>query len=311
MTQSLGIDYTSGQWRICRVEQGQAAELHVFGNTDEMLATLRQLCAQYPEPTIVVSLDVATPFVALSTLNDEQLERLVQRYHPTLAFIEVKAALQALRALSLSSYCAPSVEYLPTVPLHRYLMRSALGSAREVCAVVALLHFMRGQQAAWEEMNFFCVDAGENGTCVLVIVNGQVVNGIDTLQGSSLSAAYAYLAGVEGTTEGEQSQSATLQPALDEAFWEGLTQELSGLLAIHHMEDIVVLGQRGDRLIERLADTYQIYLFPHAHTEREGYESALGAALLAEGLAQESDSAVVVAHLQLRQSKRNVLAPGL
>ena len=311
MTQSIGIDYTPGQWRVCRVEQGQAAELLLFGLADEMLALVRQLCAQYPEPTLVVSLDVATPFVSLSTLNDEQLEHLVQRYHPTPAFSEVKAALQALRALSLRSYCAPSVEYLPAVPLHRYLMRPTLGSAREVCTVVALLHFMREQQASWEEMNFFCVDAGEHGTCVLVIVNGQIINGIDTLQGSSLPATYAYLLVSEESVEGEQSQNTTLQAALDEAFWEGLTQELSGLLAVHHTEDIVVLGQHSARLIDRLADTYQVYLFPHTHTEREGYESALGAALLAEGLEQESTSSAVVAHLQLLQANRKLLVPNL
>ena len=198
MTVSIGVDYTPGQWRVCRVEQGHPAELHLFGSADDMLAAVRRLCAQYPEPTIVVSLDVATPFVPLPSLNDEQLELLVQRYHPTPAFREIKAALRALCVLSLRSYCAPSVEYLPTVPLHRVLLRPALGSASEVCAVVALLYYMREQQASWEEMNFFCVNAGENGTCVLVIINGQVVNGISPLQGSSLSATYSYQARLEG-----------------------------------------------------------------------------------------------------------------
>ena len=314
MAVNIGVDYMSGQWRVCRVEQGQAVELHLFGHADEMVATVRQLCAQYPEPTIVVSLDVSTPFVPLADLSDERLERLVGRYHPTPAFTEVKAALQALRALSLRSYCAPSVEYLPTVPLHRFVMRPALGSASEVCAVVALLHHMREQQAAWEEMNFFCVNAGENGTCVLVIINGQVVNGIDTLQGSSLPAAYGYLASLEsaeGPVEDEQARRVALQPVLDEAYWEGLTQELSGLLAVHHIEDIVVLGLQSERLVERLADTYQIYLFPHMHTEREGYEAALGGALLAEGLEQSGSSAAVVDRLQLRQAKRERLALNL
>lgn len=312
MTVSLGISYVPGQWRVCRVEQGQLAESHLFGSADEMLAVARQLCAQYPEPTIVLALDVVTPFVALPTLSDEQLERLVQRYHPGPAFSEVKMALQALGALSLRSYCAPSVAYLSGVPLHRCLMRPALGSASEVCAVVALLHYMRRQEATWEEMNFFYVNAGENGTCVLVIVNGQVVNGIETLQGSSLSAAYSYLAqleGAEGLKDGEREERAALQAALDEAFWEGLKQELAGLLALEHSEDMVVLGSQSARLIERLADTYQIYLFPHAHTEREGYESALGAALLGEGLEQEGDSAAVVNRLQICQANRVRLAP--
>jgi predicted butyrate kinase (DUF1464 family) len=311
MAVSIGIDYTQGQWRVCRVEQGQLAEFRLFGSVEEMLVVVRQLCAQYPEPTIGISLDVATPFVSLPTLSDEQLERLVQRYHPTPAFIEVKAGLQALRTLSLRAYCAPSVEYLPTVPLHRFLMRPTLGSAREVCAVVALLHHMNEQQASWGEMNFFCINASENSTCVLVIVNGQIVNGIDPLQGSSLPAAYGYLASLEsaeGLAEDEKAGNAALQAALGEAFWEGLTQELSGLLAVHHSEDIVVLGQQSERLVERLADTYQVYLFPYAHSEREGYESAIGAALLAEGLEQAGSSGAVVDHLQLRQARRDLLA---
>lgn len=312
MTVSIGVDYVAEQWRMCLIEEGRPATLHTCSTSDELLALVRQTCVTYPEPTIVVSLDVTTPFSALPALTDEQLDRLAQRYHPTPAFTEVRTVLQALRVLSLHSYCAPSVEYLPTVPLHRCLMRPALGTASEVCAVVALLHHMHELQAAWSEMNFLYVNASKNGTCALTIVDGQIVNGIGTLQGSSLPVAYGYLATLE-TTEGlgEEERRVALQQALGEAFWEGLTQELSGLLAIHHLEDIVVLGRESAGLIERLADTYQVYLFPHAQTEREGYEAALGAALLAEGIEQDGSAAEVVARLQLRAANRVVLVPNV
>ncbi len=313
MAVSIGIDYAQGQWRVCRGEQGQAVELHQFESAEGMLATVRRLCAQYPEPTIVMALDVSTPFVPLSLLSDEQLERLVQQYHPTPAFAEIKAALQVLSALTSRGYCAPSVEYLPTVPRHRRLMRPALGTARQVCAVVALLHHMREQEAAWVEMNFFYLNAGESGTCALVISDGQIVNGIDPLSGSALAVSYGYLAlaeGIENLGEEEQARRDALQSALDEAYWEGLTQELAGLLAVHHSEDVVVLGKQSDRLVERLADTQQMYLFPYAHTEREGYEAALGAALLGEGLEQGGSSGEIIAHLQLRQAEREPLLPG-
>lgn len=307
MTISFGIDYTPGQWRVCQIEQGKLVEPRLFENASELLEMLRAALERYPAATIVVSLDVATPFAPLPELNDERLERLVQRYHPTPAFREVIETLRAIRTLSSRCYCAPSVEYLPTVPLHRFLMRPALGSAREVGAVVALLHYMREQQATWEEMNFFCVNASENGTSVLVIANGQIVNGINTLQGSAVPAAYGYLASLE--VAGERVD---LQPALEEAFWEGLTQELAGLLAIHHSEDLVVFGKQSEKLIERLGDNYQVYLFPHARTELEGYEAALGAALLGDGLTQEGGSASeVVERLQIRQAQRVLLAPDL
>lgn len=301
MAISIGIDYMPGQWRVCRVEQGQLAEFRQFGSAAEMLAVVRQLCAQYPEPTIVLALDGVTPFVPLSTLSDEQLEQLVQRYHPDPAFSEANMALQALRALNLRSYCAPSVAFLPTVPLHRCLLRPSLGSARAVCAVIALLHHMREQQATWEEINFCCVDAGATGTSVLVIVNGQIANGIDPLQGSSLPTISRSLAQLENLAGDRPDERADI---LDAAFWEGLKQDLAGLLALHHSEDLVVLGAQSARLVERLADTYQVYLFPHAHTEREGYEAALGAALLGEGLEQEGTASVLVNHLQLRQANR-------
>lgn len=312
MSISIGIDCTPGHWRVCRVEQGQLAEYYQFGTAGEMLVVVRQLCARYPEPTIVVALNVAAPFILIATLSDEQLERLVRRYHPTPLFNELIVVLQSLRTLSSHSYCAPSVEYLPAVPLHRLLMRPILGSAGDVCAAIALLHYMREQQASWEEMNFFCINVGEHGTSVLVLIDGQVVNGIDVLQGSSWLAASGYLAslGIEqGMTGNEIEQRAVLQPALDQAFWEGLTQELSGLLAVHHIEDMVVLGQKTESLVERLAETYQVYLFPHVHPEHEGYETALGAALLGEGREQPGSSAAVVERLQIRQAQRAPLMP--
>ena len=310
MAVSIGLDYAPGQWKVCCVDQGKPVEFHAFSAVEDLLAWVNGICALYPEPTIVLSLDVTTPFSALPTLTGEQVDKLLQRYHPTPAFAEMRVALQNLRSISIRSYCAPSVEYLPAVPLHRRLMRPALGTANELCAVVALLHHMREQEAFWPEMNFLYVNASESGVCALVLQDGQVINGIGTLQGTSLPTAYGYLAMLE-TAEGDQDDARheALQEALRAAFWEGLTQELAGLLATHHMEDMVVLGQQGATLIERLADEYQMYLFPRARPEYEGYESALGAALLAEGLELDGRAAEVVNHLQIRQAGRVALIP--
>jgi predicted butyrate kinase (DUF1464 family) len=309
---SIGVDYVPGRWRACCVDQGKLMECHTFSAVDDLQAWVNGICALYPEPTIVLSLDVTTSFSALPALTGEQVDKLLQCYHPTPAFIEVNAALHCLRSISARSYCAPSVEYLPTVPLHRRLLRPALGTASEVCAVVALLHHMREQEAAWPEMNFLYVNAGESGVCTLVLKDGQIINGIGTLQGTSLPAAYRYLALLETAEEGQDdAEHEVLQKALSEAFWEGLIQELAGLLATHHIEDMVVRGQESSSLIERLADRYQIYLFPPAHDEHEGYESALGAALLAEGLELDGSAAEVVNHLQIRQAERIALIPRL
>src|SRR5579883_1848515 len=124
MSISIGIDWRPGQWRVCRVEQGQVAAVDRYEAGEEMLEAVRQLCARYPEPTIIVALDGVTPFGALSALDDNQLARLLRRYQPVQAFLnELSAVLRTLRSLSSQSYCAPSVEYLPTVPRPRVLMR--------------------------------------------------------------------------------------------------------------------------------------------------------------------------------------------
>jgi predicted butyrate kinase (DUF1464 family) len=310
MTVSIGVDYTSEHWRIGSIEQGREVEFHSCSTVDELRALLSQICALYPEPTIVVSLDVTAPFSALSTQTDEQVDRLVQWYRPAPASTEIRQVLQLLRWLSSRSYCAPSVEYLPTVPLYRRLMRPALGTAREVCSVITLLHHMCEQEASWPEMNFFVANASESGICLLVVKDGQIINGIGTLQGSSLPVSYGYLATLETDAEAsEELPREILTQATSEAFWEGLTQELAGLMALHHSEDIVVFGQKSSLLTERLADLYQVYLFPQTSHGQIGYESAYGAALLAAGLEQKGRAAEVVEHLRIRQAERVALAP--
>jgi predicted butyrate kinase (DUF1464 family) len=293
MTISIGIDYTPGQWRVCSVEPGRQAEFQVCTTVEQMQALVSQVCALYPEPTIVVSLPVATAFHALTALTEPQIDQLARCAHPTSACDEIKEALQAVRSLSLRSYCAPSVEYLPALPAYRRLLRPALGSASEVCAVVALLWHMREQEASWPEMNFFYINAGACGTCVLVIQEGQIVDGIGQVQGSQVPVDRMSLE-ASAHTEAEQAR--------EEAYREGLRQDLAGLLAIHQVEDVVVLGAQSPALIEQLADAYQLYLFPQSGPESAGNEAVLGAALLAEGLEQGGCAAEVVNHLQISQA---------
>jgi len=293
MTISIGIDYTPGQWRVCSIESGKQAEFQVCPTVREMRALVSQVCALYPEPTIVMSFQVATAFHALAALSEAQLDQLARHTHPASACTEVKEALQAVRSLSLRTYCAPSVAYLPALPAYRRLLRPALGSACEVCAVVALLRHMREQEASWPEMNFFYINAGVCGTCVLVIQEGRIVNGIGHVQGSQVPAG----------THGQQAPALTeTEHAEAQAYREGLRQDLAGLLAIHQVEDVVVLGAQSPALIEQLADSYQLYLFPHADSESVGNEAALGAALLAEGLELRGCAAEVVTRLQIPQA---------
>lgn len=307
MTVSIGIDYMAGQWKSCVVDQGRLTELHTFVSLEELLTSIGQLCTIYPEPAIGVSLDLPLPFSTLKDLADGQSTHLLSRLVPT---VELCAIWESLSTLSFHGYCAPAAAYLPTIPLARRLLRPSLGNARDICIVIALLHHMRSQDASWQEMNFFYVNASKHNTSILVLKDGQIINGIGTLQGSSSSVALDYLKELGHTSDDDESR-VLLQQALQDAFWEGLTEELAGLIAIHHIEDIVVLGERSNQLVERLAETYQVYLFPYAQSHHQGYEAALGAALLAEGLDQPGHAAELVDYLQIRQASHLRLSSDL
>jgi predicted butyrate kinase (DUF1464 family) len=159
-------------------------------------------------------------------------------------------------------------------------MYKSLGTGNSVCAVAALLSQLRAREAAWSEMNFLCLEVNANCRSILVVEDGQIVNG-----GSSM-------------TRSEQR----FQEAYEQAYWEGLTQDLAGFMAIHHFDDIVVTGQRKDAFIERFADRYHVYLFPYGQPDAEGFEAASGAAAIAEGLYGEHTCAEIVERLQIRQA---------
>lgn len=207
-------------------------------------------------------------------------EMLLQRYtleqiHPLLE------PLIAIGYSNINSYFAPSVRYLPSMPQYRLLMRKSLGTSNQVCAVASLLSQLRSREAAWSEMNFLCLEVNANFRSILVVEEGHIVNGMS----SSM------------TMSEEQ-----FQQAYEQAFWEGLTQELAGLMAIHHLDDIVVSGQRKDAFIERFADSYQVYLFPYSQPDFEGFEVASGAAVIAEGLYGHNICGEIVERLQIRES---------
>lgn len=269
MSLSIGIDCGRARWKICLVESGHTVECCAFIDTSSLLNYVEHTCALFPEPTIVVCTGIEAPFTRLNEMTFSQ--NGIRPGGPT------DELLIAIGSLNLHSYGVPSVKYLPSVPPYRKVMRASLGTARDVCAAAALLSHLREREAAWTEVRLLCLEVGRNGKSVLVIEDGWIVNGIDG---------------------GEAVRSADCE----QAYWEGLTQEIAGLMAIHHFEDIVVLGQLKDAFIERFAESYQVYLFPYGQPGLDGYEAAMGAAIIAEGLYGHGPASEVVERLQIREA---------
>src|SRR6266571_1016035 len=263
MALSIGIDYNRGHGKTCLMENGQVTELHSFMDAAALLAYLEHTCALYPEPV-----------VALASASDESLPSLQE---------DTNSFLIAIDSINLKNHRIPAVEHLPTIPTHRKLKQAALGTPAKLCTVAALLHHMREQEALWSEMNFLYLEVGENARTIIVAEGGRIVNGI----GGRVCAGM----------DNRESQKQEL------AFWERLTQDLAGLMAIHHFEDIVVAGQSSlkNAVIDRFGDTYQFYLYPQSEPHQEGFETAIGAALIAEGLYYPGLAGEVVERLQIRE----------
>src|SRR6266516_4221197 len=260
MTFSIGIDYKVGNWRTCLTENGQTLELSTFTDARSVYSYVEGICAYYPEPIIGLSSPLGTSFVSLS--DAAQIQRQTNGEEETTQN-DLQDFRRATNAINLKSYSLPAIKYLPSVPRYRRLKKSHMGSSDRLCSVATLLYRMRQQEATWPEMRFLYLEVAP--------INDEEVDTVD----------------------------------VEQAFWEGLTQDLAGLMAIHHFEDVVIVdcvssnGEQKQRssVIEQLGDNYQFYMFPRRESEPEGFETAIGASILAEGLYYPGLAAEVTEHL--------------
>jgi len=282
MAVSVGVMRDGDAWNSCMLEDGQVLESFAFESTASALAYVERVCVDYPELSLAIALESETPFLALSAISDQQLESLSLGTYDALDAQQAREFLIALRNINLHSFLMPSIKYLPGVPVYRKLLRATLGTSNDVCAVAALLYRLREKEATWPEMHFLCVGVGDQRRSIQVVEEGQIVNGI---------AATMQLV-----------PQKELQSLFEQALWEGLMQDMAGLMAIHHIEDIVVLGEYQDALSEHFADKYQVYMFPTGEADMPGREAALGAAIIAEGLYLSGLASEVVERLHIREA---------
>ena len=289
MAMSVGIDYTRNIWKLCLLENGQVVELQQFSHVDEVIVYLEDMCVLYPEPIIALSSSLETTLSSLSSLldGDEGMLNGMQQF------------LQGIRFLNSKAYHIPSVKYLDSIPRYRKRKRKAMGSASDVGSVATLLYRMRQQEAIWPEMRFLLLEIGEAERNILVVKDGRIVDGIATEERTK----------EEGLDEDEEELTEEEQ---EQAFWEDLSEEVAGLMATHHFEDIVVVDAHGseesqrrrDEAINRLGDIYQFYHYPRESSEPEGFEAAIGAALIGEGLYRPGMAAEVVERLEVKSEAK-------
>lgn len=286
---SIGIEY-NGNWKTCVMENGQVLALHAFADAKAAFSSLEQVGRSSLQPIIIV----ASPFRNASAIVHSAVEHRL----PLTGNASDNAALQAFLSstgtIHLSTSIAEGVKSLASVPRHRKLYHRDMGSSYTLCSVATLVYRMRQQQADWLEMRFLYLEIDHCNWSISVINDGQIVDGT-----SKTLVPYV---------NERDSQPSEDESVLEEAFWEGLTQDLAGFIAIHHFEDVVVLDHhpsesdlsRKYAVMEHFKDLYQFYHFPSNESEPEGFEATIGAAIIAEGLSHSGLAAEVVERLQIR-----------
>ena len=282
MTISIGIDYKASTWKTCFTENGQTIELCTFANSDATLAYIESVCVLYPEPIIALSSALETTLCSLQTMLEKQdsVESDMNDLHKFLV---------AIGSFNANNFHLPSLKSLKSVPRYRKRKRKDMGDADKLCSVTTLLYRMRQQEAEWPEMRFLYLEVGEDDRSIVVIKDGRIIDGMTV--------------SIEAVEDGEEDEQER-----EQAFWEGLSEDVAGLMAVHHFEDIVVIDRRSttqDKLdkstvVDRLGDSYQLYLYPQRESEPEGFETAIGASLIAEGLFRPSLASEVVERLQIK-----------
>ena len=280
MTVYIGIDYSYQTWKTSILGQDSTVVCSKFHAISALSEYLEHVYRAYPDACIALASPLEIALMPLSLWYEDQQAQA----HFEASAHELKNFLIALKKFSLTGHLLPAVRHLPSVPEHRRLMRSSLGSASILCIVMTLLYHMREQGAEWSELTFGCLELMDASYRLVVIREGQIVDGTAVWQ--------PFLA----TDAGDVAKA-----VLEQALLEQLSREFAGLMAIHHCEDVVLLDHtsdgRKDSIIDYFADLYQLFLFPSTKTEQAGFEAAQGASLFAAGLNQSSLAGEVVQRL--------------
>lgn len=309
---SLGIDYGTASWKLALIEGSQVLALERFRDPTPLYSVLEETSNKYGGLPMVLPSGFGIPVTRIQDVDDRDLfEMTLRRGDPKGKGLG--QFLDYLRDSDLHAYCIPSVKLLRSVPVHRKVNRIDLGTADKLCAVIYLLHRQLAGGGALASQDFLALDVGEAFKALLVVQGGRIVDGLGGTAGHMGPRARG---GIDG-------ELACLYPltkaqvygggALDiearfggyghDAFWEGLEKEIVLFLNFYGLRRILVAGRRKGAVRDRLGSRYPMEL---PLEDEEGFEAALGAAILADGIAGGPLQGLVD-HVGLRDTTERVL----
>jgi predicted butyrate kinase (DUF1464 family) len=309
---SLGIDYGTGSWKVALVEGPRVLTLERFQDPADLYAMLEETVRQHPDLPMVLPSGFGIPLKRVQEVDDRDLfEMTLRRGDPSEKGLG--QFLQRLRGTDFHAYCIPSVKLLRSVPVPRKVNRIDMGTADKLCAVAYLIQHQVDAGRSLETQDFLCLEVGEAFKALVVVQGGRVVDGLGGTAGHIGPRARGAIDGELACLHPFSKAKVYSGGAFDiearfgqyghEAFWEGIEKEILLFLHFYGLRRILLAGRRKSAVMQRLGTRYAMEI---PVEEGEGFEAALGAAILADGIAGGRFQRLVD-HLSLRNATERVL----
>jgi predicted butyrate kinase (DUF1464 family) len=301
---ALGIAASRSGWAVALWDEERAARLSAMASTEALWPMLRELEEAHPLLPIVLPSGGGVPVTRAGELLDQDIAEMLGGL-PTEMTERLGPCLVEARRRIPRAFCIPGVRLLPTVPLHRKLGRADLGSAEALCAGIWALHCLRQTGGANVAENLLLVLRGRAGRTLLVVQEGRIVDGVGEGQpGLHPTDGAGPMRGRQASFRARDPltlrEAENRLPGCDRlAQSEALCKEALGLAAAYRLSDVVLIGSHPAETASTLASRLVRHPLPEV---AEGYEAALGGALVAAGLTGGS-SAPLVNRLAIREAR--------
>ncbi|MDQ7029068.1 MAG: DUF1464 family protein [Ardenticatenia bacterium] len=346
MTRVLGIDPGTLSFDLCGLEDGEvfldisipsadiAADPRVLINTLE---------ASRPLDLIIGPSGYGLPWVSLAKFSERDRFLVIladERERGRAALVGgMGEMLEQLRASGMPMLFMPGVIHLPTVPEHRKANKIDMGTADKLCCLaLGIFDQARRHGIPYAETSFIYVEVGGAYTAVMVVQDGQVVDGLGGSTGPPgfyalgamdgelayllgtfhkevlFSGGVAYMAGKPTLSPEEAARHMDSDPALYrawEALFEGVVKSVAAEMAIVPGVREILLSGRLTRIpavrkelrrrLSRFAPVHRV-----SGIAQTAKEAAQGAAIIADGMAG-GQFADLVDTMRLREAQGTVL----
>jgi predicted butyrate kinase (DUF1464 family) len=304
---ALGMEYDAGTWKVAVWDEDRAADLHTFPHMGDVWQFLEDLLTLHPATPIVLPSGYGVPITRAGDLLDRDIATMTVD-HPGSVVDDLAMFLTEARRRTLRAYCIPAATLLPSVPPHRRLRRADLGTSDVLCAAAWALHFLSTTGRALVACDFILLHAATGMLHLLALKAGRIVDGTGGAWdqegpgrrrfGGALGEESARSADLRQFAEAEAASPGCARAAL----WEAVEKDCLAMLSFHKVSEVIVTGGRHAEVTRALGQRLPLVTLP---MPGDGYEGALGAAVVAAGLTG-GPTASLLDHLGLRETRDRV-----